>query len=79
MPHLEQTTLEIVRYGLVFARPTFHHFFHKYAEQGIHHATHKLGMSSSLVAKCKFIPDVVMVGLLIGVDHVTEVLPMHEA
>jgi len=59
-------------YLLLFARPTFHHFFHKLAEHGIHSAVHHVKYARLLTARVKFLPDATMIVLLILLDLVIE-------
>jgi hypothetical protein len=70
--HLEELAVFLLRYGLIFARPAFHHFFHKAAEHQIHNAVHKVGVLGLLTKWCKFVPDAVMIAILVLLDIAME-------
>jgi membrane protein YqaA with SNARE-associated domain len=70
--YIEVIGVFALRYGVVFARPAFHHFFHKAAEHGIHMASHRVGILKILTSWFKFLPDAVMIAILLLLDVVIE-------
>lgn len=70
--HLQETAVFVIRYGVILARPAFHHFFHKAAEHQIHLMVHRVGFLALMMKWCKFLPDAAMIGILIILDAVVE-------
>jgi hypothetical protein len=67
-PHHCTLVAILVRLAVVLGRPTFHHFFHKGCEHGIHTAMHKVGALKVISARFSLVPDVAMIGILIALD-----------
>jgi hypothetical protein len=61
-----------MRIGFLILIPTLHFLFHKFCHAGIHLSAHHIKAFGLLTKRFKYVPDLLMIGCLIGLHFLTE-------
>jgi hypothetical protein len=61
-----------MRVGFLILIPTLHYVFHKVCHTSIHLSAHHIKAFGYLTKRFKYIPDILMIGALIGLHLFTE-------